>query len=323
MTAKKKKHQDGLPWNFQDICRNIDDIAEKLAKEVIKYEPLELLRRAFWINASKNIRGLGDEYSERYSEHDRHLSAEVLEFIQNYLASRESVTDKHYPLEDKGWKKIEKLVSDFNDYMIPFFILRSKDLQEHSEKYDFESDELRTLDVMHWWGIRGNKFHIHHIIQLRELLLPQKEIFEDVINYRVEDFLSDLDKIQYSLTFGFGNAIKESFSLYEKTVEFARRLSESDDNPTNDQLEIAIEEAGVKEKSKDALDRAFGLALCDVGKITNLPSSLLDALSWEIGEDKEFWSAGMYAGWPLRVTPLRKRPLIKLDNRYCSVAKIK
>lgn len=35
-----------------------------------------------------------------------------------------------------------------------------------------------------------------------------------------------------------------------------------------------------------------------------------------MGEDKDFWVAGMYAGWPLRVTPLRKRPFIRLDNRY-------
>lgn len=260
MTKKKEEeHQGSLPWSFQDICSKIDGIAKKLAKEVIKYEPLDLLHRAFWINASKNIKGLSDGYSE----HDRYISAQILEFIQNYLASLEPAHEKRYPLNDRAWKKIEKFVIDFNDYMIPFFILRSKDLQEHSGDYDIKSDELHTLDVMHWWGIRGNSFHVHHVTQLRELLLPQKEFFESVFNYRVEDFLRDLEKIQYSLTFGFGDAITETVDFYEKTVGFAKELSGSDKYPTDDELEIAIEETGTRQKSKDAFDRAFGLALCD------------------------------------------------------------
>lgn len=313
MANKKKANpQDDLPWNFQDICRKLDNIALKLAKEITKYEPADLLRRAFWVNAYKNINGL----NEGLSEHNRYNSSQTLEFVQNYLTSLEPTLAKRSRLDEKGWNKIERLVREFNLYMVPFFILNSKNLQEHSEKYDIKNDELRTLDLMHWWSIRGNSFHVHHVTQVKELLLPQKDVFESVFDYRVEDFLGDLEKIQYSLTFGFGEAMNESFSLFDKTVEFAKSLSGSIDDPTKDQMEIAIEHAGVKDEARDALDRAFGLALCDVGKITNLPSSLLDALSWEIGEDKEFWSVGMYAGWPLRVTPLRKRPFIKLDNRY-------
>ena len=43
--SKKKKadNQDSLPWNFQDISSKLDDIALKLAKEITKYEPSDLL----------------------------------------------------------------------------------------------------------------------------------------------------------------------------------------------------------------------------------------------------------------------------------------
>src|SRR5687767_6869807 len=240
--------KDKLTWDFQDICNKIDRIASKLAKEIIKYEPWDLLHRAFWANISLNIKGLSD----RYSDHDRYLSGQTLEFIQNYLVSLEPVEEKRNPLNDKGWKKIEKLVGDFNNYMIPFFILRSQNLQKHLENYDFESDALHTLDMMHWWSIRGNKYHAHQITQVRELLLPQKQFFEDAFKYGIEEFLADLEKIQYSLTFGLDDAFKETFSLYEKTVEFAKGISGSDDYPTNDQMEIAIEKTGVREKSKDS-----------------------------------------------------------------------
>jgi hypothetical protein len=48
MTKKGKANsRDNRLWNFQDICNKIDGIANKLAKEIIKYEPLDLLHRAF------------------------------------------------------------------------------------------------------------------------------------------------------------------------------------------------------------------------------------------------------------------------------------
>jgi hypothetical protein len=312
--AKKKKvnHQDSEQWGLQEICRKLDDIALKLAKEITKYEPFDLLHRSFWMNAYNNIKGL----NKNVSDHDRYNSSQTLEFIQNYLVSLKPASRKLSRLDEKGWNKIEKLVSDFNIYSIPFFILNSKNLQESSEKYNIKNDELRTLDLMHWWSIRGNSFHVHHITQVKELLLPQKDVFESVFDYKVENFLGDLEKIQYSLTFGFGDAMNESISLFNKTIEFARGLPEAVKNPTEDHMEVAIEQSGVKDEVKNALDRAFGLAICDIGKITNMPSSIMDALSWGLGEEKEFWSEGMYAGWPLRVTPLRKRPFIKLDNRY-------
>lgn len=185
MTKKKEENiQNELPWTFQDTCSKIDDIARKLAKEINKYEPLDLLRRAYWINATHQIQGLDKDYSE----HDHYISAQILEFTQNYLVSLEPVSDKRQPLEDKGWRKIEKLVRDFNDNMVLFFILRSRDLQENSEKYNFDSEELRTLDLMHWWSIRGNRYHVHHITQVQELLLPQKELFEKVFNILLRNF---------------------------------------------------------------------------------------------------------------------------------------
>ncbi len=309
---EKAKLKVNTPWNFQGVCNKIDDIASKLANEIIKYEPLDLLHRAFWTNVSKNI----ETVSSSYSVHDRYLSGQVLEFIQNYLASLEPAKEKQHPVNDGEWRKIEGLVRDFNNSMIPFFILRSKYLEENSKEYDFKSDAIRTLDMMHWWGVRGNRYHVHQITQVRELLLPHKRMFEETFEYGIEAFLGDLEKIQYSLTFGFDDAFRETMTLYEKTVEFAKELTGSDDYPNGKQMETAIGESGIKEKSKDALERAFGLALCDVSKITDMPSSLLDELSWEMGQDKDYWAAGTYAGWPLRVTPLRKRPFIKLQNRY-------
>ena len=298
--------------DFKDICKHIDVIATKLAKEIIKYEPLELIHRGFWSNVYQNIKGLNDQISDQ----DRELSGQILEFIQNYLVSLKPDKVKPNSLDDNGWNRIKTLLRDFNYHMVPFFILRSKYLQENLEKYDIERDALHTLDMMHWWVVRGNRYHKYQIIHVRELLLPQKKFFEEVFNYEIEEFLNDLEKIQHALTFGFHEAMQESISLYEETVKAAKEQPGFDNHLTLDQIQNAIKETGLRDKSMDAMERAFGLALCDVGKLTNFPTLLLEELSWKIGGDKDFWAGGMYAGWPLRVTPLRKRPLVKINNIY-------
>lgn len=301
MKNSKDKIGKGYLGDFQEVSEKIDSIAKKLAAEIGKYRPLDLLHRAFWTSVANHIRGMRGNTSER----DQYLSTQTLEFIQNYLISLPSAVKEYSSLEDDGWGEIENLVTEFNHQMIFFFILRSKYLQEHSEKYDSKGDELLTLDVMHWWRIRGNSYHVHQIQHVRELLLPQKTFFETVFDYSVESFLNDLEKIQYSLTYGFGDVIESTYSLYEKI-----------ENATKNENNIG--EFPSKEKAKEIIDQAFGLGLCDVGKITNMPNALLDKLSWQAGEDKDFWSKGDYAGWPLRVTPLRKRPFIKVEgNYYC------
>jgi preprotein translocase subunit SecA len=62
----------------------------------------------------------------------------------------------------------------------------------------------------------------------------------------------------------------------------------------------------------------FGMDLFDVEKNTALPKALLDALSYSPGEDTEFFAPGEFAGWPLRIWPVMRRPFIRLDgSTYC------
>ena len=58
----------------------------------------------------------------------------------------------------------------------------------------------------------------------------------------------------------------------------------------------------------------FGLDLFDVGKNTVLPKAMLDALSYSPGEDTEFFAPGEFAGWPLRIWPIMRRPFIRLND---------
>jgi hypothetical protein len=81
-------------------------------------------------------------------------------------------------------------------------------------------------------------------------------------------------------------------------------------------VEKIIEEKGWSDR-RESIEASFsGMGLHDLERLTNLPKALLEDLSWNPGEDKEFFSEGQYRGWPLREWPVRKRPFLKLNGGY-------
>lgn len=60
----------------------------------------------------------------------------------------------------------------------------------------------------------------------------------------------------------------------------------------------------------------FQGGICNVRRHTELPTSLLDDLSYEVAEETEFFAEGPYSGTPFRTLPARKKPLIKLEGEH-------
>jgi hypothetical protein len=61
-----------------------------------------------------------------------------------------------------------------------------------------------------------------------------------------------------------------------------------------------------------------GMDLFEVEKNAVLPKILLDAMSYSPGEDTEFFAPDEFAGWPLRIWPVMRRPFIRLNgSTYC------
>ena len=89
----------------------------------------------------------------------------------------------------------------------------------------------------------------------------------------------------------------------------------SDENVRNIMAQV-IEKNRWEDWQADVFGKFFGLDLFDLEKITSLPRSFLEELSWEQGEDKEFFSEGEFKGWPLRVLPIFRRPFLKLGTHY-------
>lgn len=67
------------------------------------------------------------------------------------------------------------------------------------------------------------------------------------------------------------------------------------------------------------MEDMFRGGIANVSRHTKLPPTLLADLSYQRGEDTEFFAAGDFKGTPFRTLPARKKPLIQLGSDYYAV----
>ena len=151
------------------------------------------------------------------------------------------------------------------------------------------------------------------------MLAPHSDILVKLFGLDAAALATEFDKILTKLTHGLMDIATDMKELHAKSME---RL---------DELAAKIEDLGFETlmakvfKDPDLAARRdrfagamFGLDLFDVEKNTALPKSLLDALSYSAGEDTEFFAPGAFAGWPLRVWPVMRRPFMRFNGTtYC------
>src|SRR6185503_3632922 len=121
------------------------------------------------------------------------------------------------------------------------------------------------------------------------------------------------------LSFGIGDIFIELDSFRNDTLGLAEeKINAGADGDLSELIDQIVKEHGWEKRRDAVFGKFLGLDLFDVQKVTNLPEKLLNELSWNAGEEADFFSAGDFSGWPLRIWPTFKRPFIRLNGRfYC------
>lgn len=305
-----------LAERFPNVELEIDHIVSQIAEMVSHLPPDELLKRAHWEMAyhHSDIRGEFDV------GHEGMLSLRMVDYIQSIVASVEPATPVQADVSEEAWQELGshvgklfiKLNGDFFLCQAAAMKIKDPDLSTDYEHFFFKAQG-------YWCNVRGQRYIIHDVPILREVLSPHDSILRDLYGIGADDIASTFEKIQDSLTRGISRTIEDYTSFQsdaDRELDHKSKTNTSipfDREHTHQQL---LNEPGWRERSTDIAGRLVGMDMFDVEKLTQLPRALLDDLSWSAGEDKDFFVEGKYRGWPLRVLPVFKRPFLKLDNRY-------
>jgi len=309
-----RKLIQSLAEQHPTIYKKIDDLVNSIRNLVTKGDPLRILHQSYFmlLMTQMNIT------SEFQGEFDDSVSVRMLDYVQSIIVSSEpQQQESDKDISEQLWGEISVKVSELYSNLKEYHLTKSAHLQINDPNYDPEYDSIYVQAQGLRAHVRGQRYSIHEIPHLRDLLSPHDNIFRELFNITVEDFLTGISKLQYSLMQGFNDGKNDMELLREKTLpalEF--NVSANLDMTPQKEMQKLIEKLGLEELRDSALGKMFGYDLFDVQKITGLPDVLLRNLSWAPGEEKSFFAEGEYAGWPLRRMPIEERPFIFINDKY-------
>lgn len=309
--------QQRLAEDYDDVVRKLDESVARVAELVASLSPLKMLHRAWWERSAASL-GIDNEFDVKPAQI---LATRMLDFVQSVVAGVTPAVAVKADVSDEDWAKLQDEVKKLFDTLNQeYFICATAKRRLDNPELDMEFEEFHFKSQIHWCNVTGERYQVHQVQALRELLEPQTAVIEQTYGLSGKALCDEIEKIWHSLTFGLMDAFNAMSAFRDKVLAAAEADLTAGNAPDEGDPGEFLRQAVVQNGLEDEQDRVAGLFLLydlfDVQKITTLPEAFLQDFAWMPGEDTEFFGEGAFRGWPLRVWPTFKRPFIKLEDRY-------
>ncbi len=236
----------------------------------------------------------------------------LLEYVHAVLASDAAPIVVKF--EEKDYAKLFTLCKYLRKQSMFFAMVSSA----NTENKDFGSN---TADIeFHakscWVMIRGNRYQVLEGEFYQYVLTPHDDILKDIYGVGAVEIAEGFQELANATLKRPANAIEEMMKQFQDVQDFATNQKK----PLEDVMGEWV--SSNKDQSKAvglAMDDMFRGGIANVSRHTKLPSALLADLSYQRGEEVDFFKEGDFSGTPYRTLPARKKPLIKLGTDYYSV----
>ncbi len=307
--------QANMVEKYPIVVQEIDDLVADAAN-LVSQLPTEQLFCFVLREFTQNFTGL---VAETEVGIEQGIPKFLLEYVQSLIASVLPHPNQRDKITDEEWKNLKETIEQL------FYKLNSEYQQCLTAKKRFENpnldmslEEFRFKIETYWWNLRVKRYHVHECQSLCDLLTPHSAIIEELFGITATQLIEELGKIQYSLIFGYRDSLSSFIEFRKNTLNSMDLLIKNGTHLKNNNslMSQVMASPSLREQGQEAFGKLFGLDRFDLEKIANLPKLLLDKLSWEPGQDKDFFAEGEFKGWPLRVWPTFKRPFLKLNNKH-------
>ena len=309
--------QRQLVERHPQIVSEINRLVEEIAADVSQLPALPLLLRARMLLVKRHA----IPKTEAEIDSGDVLALRMVDYIQSVIAAVPPSDRQRKEVTDEDWVKLERNVQELfekinGDYQISLAAKREVENQSNDPEFERFRFEMQIF----WCNVRGHRYEAHIPGYLTDMFLPHTEVLSELFGLSGKQFVEAFTKIWDALTFGIGAAF-EDLGKFRKDSQDALQLRllthpVSNEAETRQLMADIVRENGWEQRELDIFGRLFEADLYDVKKITDLPQELLDELAWSPGQDQEFFAEGENRGWPLRIWPIFKRPLIRLGGRY-------
>ena len=314
---KRKNTQEeminSLAKRYEKVVSKINGLVNDVRDRVSSVDSLNLLHRGYFCNAKVAI---GKKSESEYSAKDG-IAARMVDYIQSVITSTD-INAENPEIDNAAWEElrdsVEKLFFTLNG---EYSIVRTAWKQINIQDYNYDIDRLLVLAQWEWVSVRGKRYDIHESQHLVDFLTPHDEVFQQLFGIPVNEFIRGMERVKHSLTFGFFDQFREMIKIRKMVEEEMGNRTVSNENNDAVIAEI-IKDNGLGGQIAALQENLQGYGLFNVSTISGLPAPLLRELSWQVGENQEFFAPGQYLGWPFRELPIMSRPFIWVkDEAYC------
>lgn len=163
-----------------------------------------------------------------------------------------------------------------------------------------------------WTMIRGHRYQVLEEEFFRFVLEPHDDALREAYGVGFADIALGIQNIANAFRGGLNNAVTKLEEHMEATFREIEDTSET--------LEAVIKkrrsDSAFTSDIADCLnDMLFG-GVCNLSRHSNLPRALLEDISYEPGENIDFFDGGPFTGTPMRRLPARIKPGIKLGEEF-------
>ncbi|MDN5130984.1 YecA family protein [Aliarcobacter butzleri] len=236
----------------------------------------------------------------------------LLEYVHAVFAS--DVAPSVVKFDEKDYAKLFKLCKYLREQAMLFAMISST----NTDNKDFGSNtpEIEFHAKSCWVMIRGNRYQVLEGEFYQYVLTPHDDILREIYGVGAVEIAEGFQELANATLKGPANAIEEMIKQFQDVQDFATNQKK----PLEDVMEKWV--SANKDRSKAAalaIDDMFRGGIANISRHTKLPLELLEALSYQRGEEIDFFKEGDFSGTPYRTLPARKKPLIKLGTDYYSV----
>ena len=293
-----------------DVVADIDAIVQRIVTQVADLPADRLLHRAYWEFAALAI-------TKGAAAVEEAGALRMIDYVQSIVASTPPAAAQHSDVSEDDWERLKTDIRDlFARITIRYQSCLTASRLATDPDLDMALEEFRFRAEGMWMHVRGKRYQPHETIALAELLEPHSDVLIRLFDIDAPTLVTELGKILAKLTGGVGDVMLAMKRLHEDSIARMDVIAAMPDIDSKDAFVTRLWEDPELAARRDVIaGELVGLDLFDVAKITCLPKKLIDELTWNPGEERDFLAQGPLAGWPLRLWPTMQRPFLSLDGR--------
>lgn len=224
----------------------------------------------------------------------------ALEYVHAVWSSYSTLPAEHTPFDENTAGELMNALGQLQDKTMWYCMASSGTQTEFHAKST-------------WAMIRGHRYQVLEEDFFRFVLEPHDAALREAYGISFADIAKGIQSISDTFRAGFSQAVETIKERMDDTYEEVESSGES--------LGAVLERRRAKDSSFGSelsglfRDLFFG-GVCNLSRHSNLPQSLLEDLSYEPGQNSDFFADGPFAGTPMRTLPARVKPGIKLGTDF-------